>query len=61
MSKKENGQDDGQQLPKDDVKEDEWHYKLREEFISYYTQYIQSQGFALVQLSTPLPFKMAKG
>lgn len=33
------------------VKEDKWHYKLREEFINYYTQFLQSQQFALVQLT----------
>ena len=43
------------------VKEDEWHYKLREEFINYYTQYLQSQGFALVQSAAAEPSRTAKG
>lgn len=45
----------------DEVEEDEWHYKLREEFINYYTQYVQSQRFALVQSASPAPHKTAKG
>ena len=48
-------QDDGDKNEQEAVKrvkEDKWHYQLREEFINYYTQFLQSQQFALVQLAT---------
>ena len=33
------------------VKENVWHYKLREEFMNHYTEFLQAQKFALVQLA----------
>ncbi len=50
---KQDDEDNSEQEPViKTVKEDKWHYKLREEFINYYTQFLQSQQFALVQLTT---------
>lgn len=43
--------DKQEQEPVIAMKEDKWHYKLREEFINFYKQFLQSQQFALVQLT----------
>ncbi|XP_028404501.1 KICSTOR complex protein SZT2-like [Dendronephthya gigantea] len=46
-----------EQEPNVAVKEDKWHYKLREEFINFYKQFLQQ--FALVQL-TVQPTKVSR-
>ena len=49
---RQDNEDEDEPKTAERVKEDKWHYKLREEFINYYTQFLQSQQFALVQLAT---------
>lgn len=44
----------------DEIKEEEWHYKLREEFINSYKQYVESQKFSVVQTAAPAPHKTTK-